>query len=600
MVSQGLMLVLGAGFKFMVFGVVANSQLAVLYPHKSILQISISINLNNFIYLKLLISNKMIYLRWPFLLGALLISTMAFAQVPVVTQGADFQEPGDGWDKLMQLKNGNTIYLHFAKKEGLLVTVYNAAHERKVADTVHTQLWNSADLESTEIDGIYEINGQPVVFLQQLVKYNPVLYRLVLDGETGNLVREDKLGELPSVQHRSVFAGDNLASHDIYVEKDPATGYYAVALFSGAAIQKNDSIHERIQVIHFSPTHEVVNKGWFYLADTSYSYFSYISMAVQGKERVYLGTVGFNVKRKDGDAGPKVLLSILSPDSATFAHHPLDYTAGAGNVGGYIQTAPAVAQVRMLLYLPSRQKEGGTGIFMNTFQAATGKLRKHLQLSFPELTRNVQLNLGYKEKYKGTPQRLLLNEDGSSTLLLENFSFFKQGNSQVNKLHTNLGDIGIALLDTIGKENSTMAVSKYQVITGVCEPFQLQRRTKSEWMFRNKIAALNTNTYLSYDYIPGGEVSFVLFNDYLQYLDTGGQDKVRKPLKFATDANFVCYRFYKGKMERLFLFGVPEVTKGYACMMGAADYNAESRTYATVLISRVGLEKKANIAWIKF
>lgn len=369
-------------------------------------------------------------------------------------------------------------------------------------------------------------------------------------------------------------------------------------MFTGAAIQKNDSIHQRIQVLHFSPAHEVINRGWFYLSDTSYSYFSYINMAVQGKERVYLGTVGFNVKRKESDAGPKVLFSMLPVDSSTFTHQVLDYTAGYGNVGGEIQVA--AAQVRMLLYVPSRLKDGSSGVMMNTFQEATGKLKKHVMLSFPELSRNVQQNLNYKEDYKGAPQRLLLNEDGSSTLLMESLSFYKQGNTQVNKLHTNLGDIGITQLDADGKENTTMAVSKYQVITGICEPFQLQRRHKSEWVFRNKIAALNTNTWLSYDYIPGADMAFVLFNDYLQYLDTGGQDKVRKPLKFAVDANFVCYRFYKGKMERLYLFGMPEVTKGYACMMGAADYNATTQQYATLLISRKGLEKKANIAWIKF
>ncbi len=538
------------------------------------------------------------YLRWPVLFGALLISSLVTAQVPVVTLGPDFSEPGDGWDKLMQLKNGNTVYLHFSKKDGLLVNIYDTARALKVADTVHTQLWNAADLESTEIDGIFEINGQPVIFLQQLVKYNPVMYRLVLDAETGRLLREDKLGELPSVQHRSVFIDDNLATHDMYVEKDANSDYYAVALFSGTPIQKIDSVRERIRVLHFSPAHELINSGWFYIPDSSYSYFSYINMAVRGKEKVYLGTVGFNAKRKEGDAGAKVLFSMLSPDSATFAHEVLDYTVGYGNVGGNIQVAGA--QVRMLLYISSKQKEGYTGIMMNTFQAATGKLKKHVQLSFPELSRNMQQNLNYKEEYKGTPQRLHLNEDGSSTLLMESFSFFKQGNSQLNKLHTNLGDIGITLLDTAGRENATLAVSKYQVITGVCEPFQLQRRGKSEWVFRNKIAALNTNTWLSYDYIPVPGVSFVLFNDYLQYLDTGGQDKVRKPLKFAADANFVCYRFYNGKMERLFLFGMPEVTKGYACMMGAADYNAQTRMYATVLISRKGLEKKANIAWIKF
>lgn len=540
------------------------------------------------------------YLRWPILVITLLLCRFAVAQVPVVTLGPAFEEPGDGWDKLMQLKNGNTVYLHFSKKGGLSVSLYNAQRELIVTDTVHTQQWNSNDLESTEIDGIYEINGQPVIFLQQLVKYNPVLYRLVLDAQTGKLLREDKLGELPSVQHRSVFVDDNLASHDIYVEKDPNSDYYAVAFFSGAAIQKNDSIHERVQVLHFSPAHEMIHRGWLYVADTSYSYFSYINMAVAGREHVYLGTVAFNAKRGDGIAAPKVLFSMLSPDSVTFSHHVLDYSIGAGNVGGYIQTVPGAALVRMLLYIPAKQKEGGSGIILNTFQAATGKLKKHMQLAFPELARNVEINLGYKEPYKGTPQRLLLNEDGSSTLLMENLSFFKQGNSQINKLHTNLGDIGIAQLDTMGRENTTMAVSKYQVITGMCEPFQLQRRAKSEWVFRNKIAALNTNTWLSYDYISRPAASFVLFNDYLQYLDTGGSDRVRKPLKFAADANFVCYRFFNGKMERLYLFGMPEVTKGYACMMGAADYNAQSASYATVLVSRKGTERTAQIAWIKF
>ena len=539
------------------------------------------------------------YQRLFLLAGALFAGAFASAQAPLVTLGPAFDEPGDGWDKLMQLKNGNTIYLHFAKKEGLLVTVYNAQHELTVTDTVHAQQWNAADMESTEIDGIYEINGQPVIFLQQLVKYNPVLYRLVLDGQTGKLVREDKLGELPSVQHRSVYADNNLASHDFFVEKDPGSDYYAVASFSGAAIQKNDSIRERIEIRHFSPAHELINKGWYYLPDTSYSYFSYISMAVQGKEKVYLGTVGFNAKRKEGGAAPRVIFSMLSPDSATFAHQVLEYTTGFGNVGGYIQVAPAVLQVRMLLYVPSLQKDGGSGMVMNTFLEATGRLKEHKQLLFPELSQNAQQHLGYKEPFKGTPQRLLLNEDGSGTLLMENLSFFKQGNSQVNKLHTNLGDIGVALLDSIGRENTTYALSKYQVITGVCEPFQLQRRHKSEWVFRNKIAALNTNTYLSYDYIPAPDGTFIFFNDYLQYLDTGGQDKVRKPLKFAIDANFVCYRFQGGKMEKLFLFGTPEVTKGYACMMGAADYNAQTRTYATVVISRNSLEKKANVAWIK-
>ncbi|WP_212004330.1 hypothetical protein [Chitinophaga sp. HK235] len=522
------------------------------------------------------------------------------AQVPIVTLGPAVEEPLDGWDKLMQLKNGNTCWLHFSKKEGLRVSVYDPKRELIATDSVVSSLWNSTDIESTEIDGIYEINGQPVVFLQQLVKYIPVFFRLVLDPQSGKLIREDRLGELPSVQHRSVYVQENLATHDCYVEKDPNSDYYAVAFFNGTEIQRNDSVRERIRVLHFSPSHELIHTGFYYLSDSSYSYFSYIHMSVQGKEKVYMGTVGFNTKRKGSEPWSKVIFSALSPDSATFAHRELDYTANYGDVSGYLQYVPLRDEVRMLLNVPGQRSDGSSGIFMNTL-LASGKLRKHIQLSFPELSRNAQINLGYKdEPYKGAPQRVLMEPDGKCTLLMETLTRFKQGNNQINKLHTNMGDVGIALLDTAGREDETLAVTKYQSITGVCEPFYQHRRAKSEWVFRNKIAALNTNTYLSYDYVRIPNASFVLFNDYLQYLDTGGQDKVKKPLKYINDANFVCYRFYNGKMERLFLFGNPEVTKGYYCMMGAADYDSAKRIYATVMISRKGTEKKACVAWVQF
>lgn len=540
------------------------------------------------------------YLKCLFPLAILsAVFSAATAQVPVVSLSADFNVPDDGWDKLLQLRNGNTCYLNFSRKSGLIVTMYNSKHELTAVDTTAARLWKADDLESSELDGIFEINGQPVIFIQQLVKNLPVLYRLVLDPVSGKLQQEDKLGELPSVQHRSVLVDDNLASHDFFVEKDPRSDHYAIAAFTGTPIQKNDSLRTRVTVTHYGPQHAVLNKGLFYLADTAYNYFSYINMAVSG-DRIYLSTVGFNTKKETGNSVSRVLFSVLSPDSATFSHQLLNTGREPGNVSGAVQYLPALDQVRLLLHIPGQQTDGNSGSEIFQFSASTGKLRKHANLVFPELDRNAQTNLGYQQPFKGTPQRWRTNEDGSSVLLLENLSFFKQGNSQVNKFHTNFGDLGIAMLDSSGRESNTVAISKYQVVTGICEPFQLQRRVKSEWVFRNKIAALNTNTYMSYDFVQIPNASFVLFNDYLQYLETGGAERTRKPLKYPVDANFVCYRFYNGKMDRLFLFGTPETTKGYACLMGAADYDASSKVYATILISRKGLERKANIAWIQF
>ncbi|MBV7529989.1 hypothetical protein [Chitinophaga sp. sic0106] len=521
------------------------------------------------------------------------------AQNPVVNLSTEFEVPGDGWDKLLQLKNGNTCYLHFGRNAGLEVRMYNNKREQISGDTLQTALWNSRDLENTEIDAIYQINGQPVIFLQQLVNDTPRVFRLVLNENNGKLVQELQLGELPSVKLKTAYAQNNVASHDCFIEKDQRSDYYAVAFFSGHEILPGENVKRRIIVQHYSPKHELVNTGYFYMQDSTFAYFSYIHMAVEDSRDVYIASTGFNTKRKGGESWSKVLLSRLTPDSTAFSHNVIAYTHNYCDVSGLVKTVPAYKEVRLLLFVPSERKGGNSGTLMNIF-TEEGKLRKHPVLSYPELSRNVENNLNYKDRYEGVPQNWTMNNDGTSTIMLENLSYFKQGNNQLANMHSNMGDAGVADLDTLGKEDATWSLSKYQVITGTCQPFFQQRRSKSEWSFRNKIAALNLNTYVSYDFLNFPDVTFMLFNDYLQYLDTGGSDKVKKPLKFAEDANFVCYRYYNKKIERMYLFGMPEVTKRYACMLGASDYNAGSRTYATILLKREGTVKKAAIAWIGF
>ncbi|NIG56147.1 hypothetical protein [Chitinophaga sp. Cy-1792] len=529
----------------------------------------------------------------------ILTAARTTAQVPVVKLSNEFNVPGDGFDKLLQLRNGNTCYLHFGQKSGLEVSMYNPAHELLRHDTISPQQWSSTDLDNTEIDAIYQINGQPVIFLQQTVKDIPNLYRLVLDADNGRLLKEDKLGELPSLRLRNMYNQNNVASHDCFVEKDTRSDYYAVAFFNGAEIQYGDDTKQRITVQHYTPDHKLIHTGYFYMQDNTYEYFSYINMAVQDQSHIYMATVGFNGKRSSGESASKVVFSVLSPDSSTFSHHVLAYTRNYNQVAGLVKVVPAYKEVRLLIHVPDEKRSGNSGTILNIF-SEDGKLRKHPVLTNPELSKNVAINLNYKDDYSGIPQNWIINDDGTSTIMWETLSFFKQGNNQLSNLHTNMGDAGVAELDSVGREDVTFSLNKYQVVTGVAQPFFQHRRSKSEWTFRNKIAALNLSPYVSYDFINKPDVTFMVFNDYLQYLDTGGADKTKKPLKFADDASFVCYRYTEKRIERLYLFGMPEVTKRYACILGASDYNAGSHTYATILLSRNGTVKTAALAWIEF
>lgn len=523
------------------------------------------------------------------------------AQPPKVQLGPAFAEPGDGWDKLLLLRNGHTVYLHFTRKAGIEVTIYNRQREIVATDTIVGAGWDARNMGETEVDGIYEMKGQVVIFLQQVIKYKPCLFRIVVDGENGSVIREDKLGELPSILQKDVYALNNLASHDFYVEKDRNSDYYAVALFAGGEIQRNENANERIQLLHFSPDHQLINQAYYYLPDSTFRYFTYLGMAVTGSQQVFLATTGFSPRSKTAEAASKVIVSALKSTQHVFGHQLLNYTAGTGNVKVSMQYLPAQPILRMLLLLPvgKGRKENGYQVFLNEIQTADGKLKGYRSLRWDKTSAYAQQHLGYTGSYTGVPQQWVLHSDGSSTLLLENLSQFTQGHHQYLNQHTNLGDIGICQLDTAGIEMEGTAIAKAQVVNGICEPFYLQRKVKGEWSFRNKIQALNTNTYLSFEYLRGSQAAFLFFNDYLQYLEKGGSEKARKPLKYVNDANLVCYRYQNGHVQRTFPFGVPDADKGYYCMLGASDYAAQENIYATVMISRNGSDKKAYIAWLQ-
>jgi hypothetical protein len=507
---------------------------------------------------------------WPgACLCVLLLSSSLSAQVPKVQLSNTFPEPGDGFEKVMLLENGNTCYLHFDKKQGIQVKMYNAQRELSDSQTVVGKGWDVANINDTEIDGIYSINGQVVIFLQQLIKYKPSLFRLILDGTNGKLIKEDQLGELSTVLHRDIFVQNNFASHDFYTAKDPNSGYYAVAAFSAG---------ETNQIYLYSPEHELVQQTAYTLPGETYSAFSYMDMAVQGKEHIYLATTALSTHKGNKDSASLVVISALKTGEQTFTHQLLPYTANFMDVHASVR----YTKDRLQVLLTNITKTG---------------LTKYINYLNPN---NLTVLTTAPLNNTNQPQMLVPSADGA-TVLLENMNEFATGNSKnaYNRMHTNMNDINIIQLGTDGKEKSAYTLPKLQIANGAYEPFYLQRKQKGQWVFRNRIQALNTTPYLSYEYLPTQHGTYILFNDYLMYLDPGGMAGEKKPLRYLTEANTVCYRA-DALQERIFLFGNPETFKGYYCMFGASDFLADKNTYATILITRKGEEKKAAIAWVTF
>jgi hypothetical protein len=191
-----------------------------------------------------------------------------------IEKSVEFDEPEYGWNKLLQLKNGNTFFFHSTKKEGIEVAVYNKARKLVSTKTLESNLWEVRKMKSSKIVGLYEINGEPVIFVVQAEDGMPTLFRMRINGNTGAIVNEAKLGHLPKVSIGMAYAMafGHLDASDIIVEKDPYTDCYATIFFNTQARDRS----ERIKVVHYDGTHKIIGQSFYESPNHAFKYLRYM------------------------------------------------------------------------------------------------------------------------------------------------------------------------------------------------------------------------------------------------------------------------------------------------------------------------------------
>jgi len=143
-----------------------------------------------------------------------------FAQFKTIAEGPVFDEPEDGYARILQLKNGNTMFAMISLKNGLDIKIYDAKHKQKTAKHLGPKF---GKLKSAQIEAIFESNGQAVFLISEMDGKTPVLYRLLVDGVTGALKKEETIAELLplGMKHGYAMAFGNVPAPSFYVKKDP-------------------------------------------------------------------------------------------------------------------------------------------------------------------------------------------------------------------------------------------------------------------------------------------------------------------------------------------------------------------------------------------
>ncbi|WP_349318298.1 hypothetical protein [Chitinophaga sp. MM2321] len=574
------------------------------------------------------------------LCSLLLLPVLLFAQSPKVERSKPFDEPEFGASRLLMLKNGNTLFFNFTRKEGINVVVYDKKHHAKPTAHILGKEWSPRLMDDSYLKGLYEINGNAVIFLEQAERHKPSLFRLIVDGKTGKLLKEEKIAELPKVSMGAAYGMffKALSIPDFYVRKDPQSDYYAVGVFNSLSHDRD----ERIEVIHYNPDHSELNRAYYESPEGTYKYLRFLDMYVNRDEFVFITNYAYNT-RSSGGKDARVLISRLLKGTKTFEYNFLDYTDDYRDV----EVAMKYDSLRKKLYMLSSvssksvkqdytmtrsginsSKNGTLGVaFNNTGEylslqmaivdpAALQVTNKYF-IDHPDLSTYAREHLKYKKPYYGVIQDFRLNPDTSVTLMYEELKIIYNKSSSyktgaggtaggLTSIRTRLGDIGVDRIDPAGKEIASYAVAKSQEAETQLDLLHINRRPMANWTYRKKTFWSNNrsdiSSYFSYDYFNVDNKEMVIYNDYVRNIEDEDENyRGKKKLRYISDANTVCAIYDGTKVNKTYLFGDPgDENESRFCALEMNTRSEDGKSFATMMIERKGKNKNAYIVWVSF
>ncbi|HTJ11787.1 MAG TPA: hypothetical protein VL547_07170 [Dinghuibacter sp.] len=531
------------------------------------------------------------------LLLLLLFSLPCFAQFKPVAESAPFEEPKTGYAKLIQLKNGNTMYLYMPAKEAIEVKVYDAAHKQKAVKAIAPGFDQS---KYAVVKGVFELGGNVVVTICNYEEHRPELYRIVIDGNNGEKLSVDKLGELDKMTYgkgMGVLFG-HVALPDFFVRKDPNSDNYAVVMLNSFESDRN----KRILITWYGPDNKEINRAYYTSPSDKYKYMDYLDMAVIGSAQVSVLAYAHNTPSHGGRESELVIAN-LKAGAKSVDIQELPFAHDLNIRYALTRYNPVNKQILMVAAIQTGRSEnvfGSALVFIDPFE---GKVIDSKTI-FPAKANAASISMfGRKGDFNGIPQNLFVNADGSFAVVFEEMavenphSFYGMSTSTADSYtKTILGNLAVSQYDAKGDETNSYFIPKSQEMEGqLLHPFYHSLRDGAAAEMHGQ------NTYKSFAYIYGKDRSYIVFND---------ADKNEAEEKRGKIATIIYVNQSDGYYfpligtdivpPRGLVFGQPNDKHEHKIgMFGVSDYDRDRNVYAMLQLDREGRSKEVNVVWLQ-
>ncbi len=516
----------------------------------------------------------------------LFISAFVKAQLKPVAESPVFNEPEHGNVSLLLFKNGGTAYVHITPKDGINIRLYDAAHKEIAVKNINPDY---GKLKHMEVNGMFDINDELLLFIAEISDKVPSLYRLRIDKRTADLKELKTIATLKDVNMGQAYASTfgNVPMPSFLVRRDKLSDHYGIVRFNTFESDRN----QRVELIQFAADGTETGRVFLSSPEGKYKYTDIFDFLIIGED-AYALLYSYNTPASGGAAN-ELLLAKIKNGTVTYSnvgkalarrivHGRLLYNNTTGNM-----VFTTLERINSTMKGLNRYTEN-YNVSINVVDATSQTVKKVIPLQqnsllakFRKLFKGEDFSLGY--------DGVQMNDDGTFTLQLEYTLIVTRIQRAGTRTTVSLGPSGTITYDEEGNETNTALVPKSQTLANV--------------MFSGSVAGSSTlnggNQFKGAYFLKMKNKAYVLINDVKENSDRLAKGKLTD-IKGLSDCEGWQYELSTTVSpalpvpERTLLFPKAKEKDRNLVLFGASDMDFSQNLFVTLKIGKDG----ARVMWM--
>ena len=518
----------------------------------------------------------------------------------------DMSDPVDleleGVNKVLCMKNGNTMLFHFQIGKGITVKIFDSLHKEIASTKTLTRIFDLGVLRVATFKGLIDINNEGVLFIEQehLSKYQ--LVRLRFNSADGTLINEELVCESKSLKKRT---------RSFVMTNEAAPGYAIFFFTEDALFQKCDAF-----VNYYDGKHQLSKNVTLDVDRKKYDAADAVGAEMQpngicitlalskmktngtsrnigyGSAAVYDHDLAVYFIDKNSNVAKQKVMDVTDN---IFSYYSLyTYNSFARNLNLLLVSYVEVSYKVGLFWTPGAiVNDVLVKLNENDLAPKATVIKNKIASTSP--SQNVQNGKGYE----GMPVKIYTNDSGISMMISE--YCMRQANDKTKKYpkSTLFGDICLTWFDSDGNEVSGIILPKAQMEKGLERYYQV-REISMKWqdaaffddvpevVYERQFVSINT-------FNKGGDI-YIIYNDADENINSPIGRRGTPVYNFG-HTNTACYKITReNEITRQYLFGEPAGDNKVSFIEGA-DCDVQRGTYAALTQYTKGDAVSLRMAW---